>query len=79
MKLEWTILLLRPDYTADNYGPDTYQAVTTAPTAARALELARKEACEVDKNGPECREDYYCLSCVPGAHIDRADGNGGVI
>ena len=79
MKLEWTILLLRPDYTTDNYGQDTYMTHITATTAVRALELARKEACEADKNGPECREDYYCLSCVPGAHIDLSDGNGGVI
>jgi hypothetical protein len=79
MKLEWTILLLRPDYTADNYGQDTYQTVITAPTAARALELARKEACGIDNNDLEHKEDYYCLSCIPGMHIDLSDGNGGVI
>ena len=79
MKLEWTILLLRPDYAADNYGQDTYQTVITAPTAARALELARKEACGIDNNGPECREDYFCLFCTTGTHADLSDGAGGVI
>lgn len=79
MKHEWTILLLRPDYAAATYGQDTYLSHITAPTAAKALELAREDACRTDENGPECREDYYCLFCTPGAHIDLSDGNGGVI
>lgn len=79
MKHEWTILLLRPDYTADNYGQDTYQTVITAPTAARALELARKEACGIDNNDLEHKEDYYCLFCTRGKHSDLCDGHGGVI
>ncbi len=33
----------------------------------------------VKADRPECREDYYCLSCVPGAHTDLCDGHGGVI
>jgi hypothetical protein len=79
MKLEWTILLLRPDYTAATYGHDTYLCHITAPTAAKALALAREDACRADENGPECLEDYYCLFCTHGKHIDLCDGNGGVI
>lgn len=79
MKLEWTVLLLRPDYAAATYGQDTYLDHITAPTAAKALALARKNACRADENGPECREDYYCLFCTHGKHIDLSDGNGGVI
>ena len=79
MKLEWTILLLRPDYTAASYGTDTYLAQITATTSGKALALARRGACEGDGNGPECRKDYYCLFCTRGTHIDLSDGNGGVI
>ena len=79
MKLEWTILLLRPDYTTDNYGQDTYLTHITAPTSGKALALARKEACGIDNNGPECREDYFCLFCTTGTHADLSDGAGGVI
>lgn len=44
----FSVLLLRPDYVAEQYGTDTYLAHVTAQSVDDAIEAARREVVEVD-------------------------------
>lgn len=67
----YTAIVLRPDYTAENYGQDTYLAWVNADTAAEAADRARGAAAAVDKNeGNE--EDYFLIALFEGKLIDLA-------
>ena len=44
----YTVLLLRPDYIADEFGKDTYLAHVVANGAAEAQKLAQAEAWDSD-------------------------------
>jgi hypothetical protein len=62
---DWTVLLLRPDYAAEDFGHDTLTLHVKAVTEACAAEAARKRACGLD--GTDEPADYYCLFCARGA------------
>jgi hypothetical protein len=44
----YTVLLLRPDYIADEFGKDTYLAHVVANGAAEAAQAAQREARDAD-------------------------------
>lgn len=72
----FTVLLLRPDYAANQYGTDTYMTTVRARSVAEAQELAQLEAAEAD-NGPDHNpedrndpDDYAVLLALAGEHSD---------
>lgn len=68
----WTILLLRPDYLADEFGKDTYLAHVVANSAKEAMAKAQREAfssdLEQDADDESCDSptDYHVLFCTMG-------------
>lgn len=72
----WTVLLLRPDYIADDYGTDTYMTAVEAVSAAAAAKAAQTEAYETDHDEAEREEgigsadDYAVLLVIEGDHKD---------
>lgn len=66
----YTVLVLRPDYAAANYGQDTFLAHVQADDPALAQRLARQEAAAADHR-EEDSEDYYVLLTVEGHHYDK--------
>ena len=77
IKTKWTVLLLRPDYVASEFGHDTLLMHVMATTTRKALKLAQADACLIDHT--EIPEDYYCLLCTHEYLLDLSDGHGGVI
>lgn len=55
----WTVLLLRPDHIASDFGRDTWLSHVTADTAKDAEGIACKEAATADHNIHP--DDYYVL------------------
>lgn len=45
-KQTYTVILLYPDYAAENYGEDTYMTTLEADSVADAQELAQREVAE---------------------------------
>jgi hypothetical protein len=76
----YTVLLLRPDYVADDYGTDTYMTHVDAPTVAAAQAAAQREAVLMDyspQDEPideeeilEHMPDYAVLMVIEGKHMD---------
>ena len=71
----YTVLLLRPDYLADEFGHDTYLAHVTANGATEAMEMAQLEAALGDAEGWSLEEimeeggspnDYHVLFATIG-------------
>jgi hypothetical protein len=73
----YTVLLLRPDYIADEFGKDTYlyiAHVTTPLGAEHAVALARAEVAKADNADVENLLDYAVLAVFAGAHNDLNEG-----
>jgi hypothetical protein len=66
----YTVLLLRPDYIADQYGEDTYLAHVTAGNPTEALAEARREVAKADGNDEPEWNDYACLCIFEGTLTD---------
>ena len=66
----YTVLVLRPDYMATNYGQDTFLAHVEATGPAQAQRMARREAAAADRSEVSS-EDYYILLLIEGHHDDR--------
>ena len=66
----YTVLVLRPDYMATNYGQDTFLAHVEATGPAQAQRIARQQAAETDRSDVSS-EDYYILLLIEGHHYDR--------
>lgn len=66
----YTVLVLRPDYMATNYGQDTFLAHVEAAGPAQAQRIARREAAAADRSEVSS-EDYYTLLLIEGHHDDR--------
>lgn len=66
----YTVLVLRPDYMATNYGQDTFLAHVEAAGPAQAQRIARQQAADADHSG-STSEDYYVLLLIEGHHDDR--------
>lgn len=64
---DFTVLVLRPDYAAQNYGQDTFLAHVSAATVAQAQKAAKKEAADADR---EPDDDYFVLLALRGHHFD---------
>lgn len=80
----YTVLLLRPDYIADEFGKDTYLAHVTADGAKEAMEAAQLEAWVADREGDELEEpndtaegpeDYHVLFATMGHQRDLSLDN----
>lgn len=66
----YTVLVLRPDYRAANYGQDTFMAHVEATSPAQAQRIARREAAAADRS-EGTSEDYYVLLVLEGHQYDR--------
>ena len=78
----YTVLLLRPDYIADNYGEDTYMDHVNAESVEQAQKLAQERAWafdfppaadmgdEFEGIGDVSFEDYAVLMVIEGHHND---------
>ena len=64
----YTVMVLRPDYAAQNYGQDTFLSHLMAHSVATAQRLARIEACNADGN--DAPEDYHIQLVIEGHHHD---------
>lgn len=71
----WTVLLLRPDYAAENYGQDVYCDFCAAETPEEGLIVARENVRDADCYIAPA-EDYYCIYITEGMHFDRSGGLG---
>ncbi|PTT35469.1 hypothetical protein DBR23_23480 [Acidovorax sp. HMWF018] len=70
----YTVLVLRPDYAATNYGQDTFLSHVNATSPLQAQQIARREAAEADRS-EQPSEDYYILLTLEGLHYDmRVEG-----
>ena len=79
-KIEWTVLLLYPDYMSDNYGLETYLDVVEAVDPREALRLAQTNAqASAGEDVVSDPTDFACVFCARGSHLDYADGEGGVL
>lgn len=72
----WTVLLLRPDYLASDYGTDTYLAHVEAESASAAVYAAQQEVAGIDSAADgidvdRCT-DYVPLLCIRGHHLDTS-------
>ena len=76
----YSVLLLRPDSIADEFGKDTYLAHVVANGAADAVRAARAEASasdhqeDDDDDGPIPPKDYHVLFCCLGHQEDLSVG-----
>lgn len=75
--MKYTVLLLRPDYIADEFGKDTYLAWVEAPSIKHAVEVAQMEVWVDDNGGPDSPEeaigedtDYHVLFVCEGHMAD---------
>lgn len=66
----YTVLVLRPDYMATNYGQDTFLAHVEATSPAQAQSIARRQAADAD-HSEGASDDYYVLLVLEGHHCDR--------
>ena len=74
---QYTVLLLRPDYIADNFGQDTFCAHVVAPTVYSAQRAAQREAIVTDSDSGNPHEEYvrqhmddYAVLFVAEGHIN---------
>lgn len=66
--LDFTVLLLYPDYIAENYGEDTYLAHVRAVDAQTACHVAQLQAHEANEGESESLDDYRVQLCIAGHH-----------
>jgi hypothetical protein len=67
--LPFTVLLMRPDYLAEQYGTDTYLAQVDAAHREGAIKAAQIQAHGNDQLTEECEpEDYAAVLVLPGHH-----------
>lgn len=69
--LKYTVLLLYPDYMAENYGEDTYLAWVEAVNTKQAVRKAQIEAMRAQGGQPGVTaDDFLPLFACSGHHID---------
>ena len=68
---KWSVLLLRPDYAACEFGQDTILMHVEAGCAEEAIATAQCNATSIDREEPENSDDYYPLLTVRGHIIDE--------
>ena len=74
--MKYSVLLLLPDYMAEDYGKDTYLAWVGARNATQAVRKAQDQAADQhQKEGAECKAgDYYPLLVARGEVTDITPG-----
>lgn len=77
--MKYTVLLLRPDYIASQYGEDTYLAHVEAETVVQAMASAQIEAWDADNEGEKDGDsadhcDYNVLFTTEGHLFDLSTG-----
>jgi hypothetical protein len=79
--MKYTVLLLRPDYVASEYGHDTLLLCVDAQDPREAVEAARNDAQRIESYGGDVveTEDYWCLLCCRGEVMDYSDGRGSAV
>lgn len=65
---KWSVLLLYPDYSTDDYGQETYYAWVKAKNPKEAVTEAQLEAQRHNDSAIEEPSDFFPLLCIPG-HI----------
>jgi hypothetical protein len=60
----YTVVLLTPDYLADNFGQDTYMAHVVATSPAEAIAKARTDVCTARKHEDEEDGNNYFVIAV---------------
>lgn len=71
----YTVILLRPDYIADNFGQDTACIKVDGCTCpADAIAAARAIALEADEADEGNEDDYFVIACFVGHHDDLNPG-----
>lgn len=74
---DYTVVLIYPDYVANQYGEEFYVTWTTAGTVERAVEQAQKEASEAQGYDVVARPyDFAAVSVFQGHHKDLWAGRG---
>ncbi len=81
---EYTVLLLYPDYVADNYGQETYQAHVMALNEKDAVSKAQVECvqalegdAEPGSSGIDSLDDLFVLALYEG-HLADIKGRAGL-
>lgn len=78
----YTVILLRPDYMASNYGQDTWMQAVKAKDPEEAVKLARGECLLADNEGFDeddgdfhgSPDDYFVIAVIRGRHADLNPG-----
>lgn len=66
----WTVILLYPDYCANNFGQDTYYTWVEADSLTRAVDKARSK-CRNSNKDPDMKSgDLFVISVLKGKHKD---------
>ncbi len=66
----WTVLLLLPDYFANDFGTETYLAHVEADSAEWAVTLAQIEAARPHGDAIDEPSDFHVLLVIEGKHMD---------
>jgi len=74
--VNYTVILLYPDYVADSYGHDTYMDYCSTPTPEEAVQIIREDACKLAAISDS--SDLYVIAVIEGAHNDLCSGSGEV-
>jgi hypothetical protein len=69
MKRKFTVVLLRPDYMAEEYGKDIYTACVEADSIEEAMLAAREQVLAADDGAVEDPDDYHVLLIFVGHHL----------
>jgi hypothetical protein len=67
---KWTVILLYPDYMADDYGSETYMTCVRAADPAGAVAKARAEVCAANEVDEDDAEDFFVIAVMRGEHDD---------
>lgn len=68
---KWTVILLYPDYMAENYGQKTFMTSVDAETPEAAVAAARKEVSESEDTELQDPEDMFVIAVIEGEHQDH--------
>lgn len=66
----WTVMVLRPDYIADEFGKDTFLYNPRCECPKRAIRLTQLAAARADGAERSDASNYHCVICVQGVHMD---------
>lgn len=61
----YTVIVIYPDYAADNYGEEFYIDTVYAPNPAAAIQLTQKQAAEANSS-IESPADFALVACFEG-------------